>query len=78
MAAGGSLLKHVRSVLLCETAGGIGGVFSNEVVKSWCPKFKKPSFSRFRTSQRTRSDGRWCSSRILYRCRCSLIQVVFS
>lgn len=45
MAAKHSVPKLVGSVLLCEAAGGIGSIFSNEGIRNWYPKLEKPSFT---------------------------------
>jgi benzodiazapine receptor len=45
VAAKHSVPKLVGSVLLCEAAGGIGSIFSNEGIRNWYPKLEKPSFT---------------------------------
>ena len=45
VAAEHSIPRLVGSVLLCQAAGGIGSIFSNEGIRSWYPKLEKPSFT---------------------------------
>jgi translocator protein len=45
MASENSVPKLVGSILLCEAAGAIGSVYTNEGVREWYPKLEKPSFT---------------------------------
>ena len=45
MADGHSIKKLVGSVLLCETAGVVGSVFTRDSLRDWYPTLQKPSFT---------------------------------
>lgn len=36
--------RLLASILICQSAGGVGAIFTNDGLKTWYPKLKKPSF----------------------------------
>jgi tryptophan-rich sensory protein len=37
--------RLIGAILLCQGAGGIGALFTNDGLKTWYPRLKKPSFT---------------------------------
>jgi translocator protein len=40
-----NVLRLISSILLCELAGMVGGIFTAQSVRIWYPDLQKPSFS---------------------------------